>query len=64
MSRRLYLSDWELDELVVLVDEHWSYQSLATWYNTSADNVRRIYKREKERRVYESRPSSVKTEVA
>ena len=64
VAKYLYLSDWELDELVSLVDGHWSYQSLATWYNTTADNVRRIYKREKKRRACESGPSTIKTEVA
>jgi len=60
----LCLSDWELDELVSLVESHWSYVSLGAWYGTSPDSIRRIYKREKQRRACEGRPSTVKTEVA
>lgn len=57
------MSDWEIDELVALADVHWSFKSLGSLYGTSADTVRRIYQREKKRRLRNDGASQVSLEV-
>ena len=57
------MSDWEIDELVSLADGHWSFRSLGALYGMSADTARRIYQREKKRRLRNDGASPAPLEV-
>jgi transposase len=51
MTMKCVLSDWELQELVVLRGRGWSCKKLAAWYGVSDRTIQRILRKmEQERR--------------
>lgn len=45
MTMKCVLSDWELQELVVLRGRGWSCKRLAAWYGVSERTIQRILRK-------------------